>query len=460
MNPQNEPSKTAGGIIRLTSEELSSGHVDDLLKRQMSMRGGGVSRNERKWYYRSWFVFMVVGMLAAVLAWAIVEPRFDDMCYLQGPIEQMETRALAAKDGSDSGTGVLLKIRGQAVLVSSHTKDLSAKERPSRESVASLRVGQEIGVHTVLPRDAKNSDVTYAAFIETNPPVPAPGRAQMPVERQMVRQAAFSFLLFPLVAGLVGLFIGGVDGLICRLPRRALLGGGIGLAVGIAGSFVATILAGLIYTPINHYAEAEMNAAGTHLTTLGFVLQMLGRTLAWGAVGMTMGIGQGIALRSKRLLLYGFIGGVLGGLLGGLLFDPIDLLLLGADKPSAHISRLIGLAVIGAATGAMIGIVELLARDAWLRMTEGPLAGKEFLMFKDTMKLGSSPRSDIYLFNDDQVSGLHATLRTVGDDCELENNDDARPALVNGRPVRTARLRHGDRITIGRTSFVFEKRQG
>ena len=27
--------------------------------------------------------------------------------------------------------------------------------------------------------------------------------------------------------------------------------------------------------------------------------------------------------RSKRLLLYGFLGGVIGGLLGGLLFDPI-----------------------------------------------------------------------------------------------------------------------------------------
>ena len=95
-----------------------------------------------------------------------------------------------------------------------------------------------------------------------------------------------------------------------------------------------------------------------------------------------MGLGQGIALRSKRLLAYGFFGGIIGGLLGGLLFDPIDLILLGVDKPSAHWSRLIGLAVIGASVGAMIGVVELLARDAWLRMVKGPLAGKEFLLFK------------------------------------------------------------------------------
>ena len=31
--------------------------------------------------------------------------------------------------------------------------------------------------------------------------------------------------------------------------------------------------------------------------------------------------------------------------------------------------------------GAMIGIVELLARDTWLRMTQGPLSGKEFILF-------------------------------------------------------------------------------
>ncbi len=75
-------------------------------------------------------------------------------------------------------------------------------------------------------------------------------------------------------------------------------------------------------------------------------------------VGVAMGLGQGIALRSKRLLIYGLLGGVVGGLLGGMLFDPIDMIVLGPDKVSAHWSRLIGLAVIGASVGAMIGIVE------------------------------------------------------------------------------------------------------
>ena len=46
---------------------------------------------------------------------------------------------------------------------------------------------------------------------------------------------------------------------------------------------------------------------------LAFTVQLLGRTLAWTLVGMAMGLGQGIALRSKRLFIYGFLGGLLVG---------------------------------------------------------------------------------------------------------------------------------------------------
>ncbi|HUK92362.1 MAG TPA: FHA domain-containing protein, partial [Blastocatellia bacterium] len=213
------------------------------------------------------------------------------------------------------------------------------------------------------------------------------------------------------------------------------------------------------YAPITKLAMHQ-GGTGGGLSTFGFVLQLFGRSLAWALAGTAMGLGQGLALRSKRLLIYGLVGGVAGGLFGGLLFDPIYFLIVGSNSPSAHWSRLVGLAVIGAAVGAMIGIVELLARDAWLRMTQGPLSGKEFLIFKDTMKIGSSPKSDIYLFNDAAVAPHHATLRAVGDACEIECEDSVVMTLLNGRSVRRSRLRHGDEITIGRTVFLFQSRQG
>jgi pSer/pThr/pTyr-binding forkhead associated (FHA) protein len=108
----------------------------------------------------------------------------------------------------------------------------------------------------------------------------------------------------------------------------------------------------------------------------------------------------------------------------------------------------------------MIGIVELLARDTWLRMTQGPLSGKEFILFKDVMNVGCSPRSDIYLFNDSQVAPDHAVIRTVGEESEIEARDGLHPVLLNNNPVRRGRLRHGDTVGIGRTTFVFQRRRG
>jgi hypothetical protein len=265
--------------------------------------------------------------------------------------------------------------------------------------------------------------------------------------------------LFAVVAGLVGLFIGSADGLVCRLPRRAVVCGLVGLLVGLVGGFVSGLIASLAYVPLNTLAMRMSEDSGAFVSTFGFIVQLIGRSLAWAVAGLAMGLGQGIALRSKKLLFYGLIGGVIGGLFGGLLFDPIDLILGGTDVPSAHWSRLIGFAVIGLGVGAMIGVVELLARDAWMRMTQGPLTGKEFLLFKDTMSIGSSPRSDIYLFNDPLVAEHHALLRAVGDECEIETRSSTHPVLHNNRSVSRARLRHGDTVTIGRTAFVFQQRK-
>jgi len=297
-------------------------------------------------------------------------------------------------------------------------------------------------------------------YIDPDPP-PRPAGEAPHLESLQARNTAAGLLVFPVIAAMIGLAIGAADGLMCRLPRRMLLGGGIGLLAGFIGAFVTGFLANLVYAPLNQLAlEQHRGDAVASLTTFGFIVQMTGRGLAWCLAGMAMGLGQGLALRSKRLLLYGFLGGLLGGLIGGLLFDPIDLILLGVDKPSAHWARLVGFVVIGATVGGMIGVVERLARDAWLRMVEGPLAGKEFLIFKDVLRLGSSPRSEIYLFNDPDVAPKHAVLRATGDIYEIENTCQVSPACVNGAPVQRARLHPGDRITLGRTAFVFQRQRG
>ena len=447
--------------IRITKEEATSSQVDDFLKRQMSMRGDpGVTRDRsRKWYYQSWFVFMIVGAIGAFSAWAIIEPIFDDMIYIQGPITDIELGSSSSKFGALLVAGTIT-IKDQTITLLRGTKVLAPDGSKKRLDPTSLSVGQTIGVYTEYA-SARDEELALCRFVELSPKPQSAARGKMTLAHLAARSHAAGMIVFALVAGLIGLFVGAADGVICRLPRRAILCGVVGLIVGIVGGFIFSIAANLAYTPLTKLAMSQSNEdSESMLSTFGFIIQMFGRGLAWCLAGVAMGLGQGIALRSKRLLVYGLLGGVVGGLLGGLLFDPIDLMLLGPDKPSAHISRLIGFTVIGACVGAMIGLVELLARDAWLRMTQGPLSGKEFLLFKDVMNVGASPRSDIYLFNDALVAKDHAIIRSVGDECEIEARESMHPVLVNNRTVTRSRLRHGDNVTIGRTVFVFQRRKG
>lgn len=459
----------SSGIIRITAEDANSSHVDDLLKRQMSLRGEpGVTRDHgRKWYYQNWLILGLAGLLGALAAWAIIEPFFDDRLYIQGELTDVSTTEFLparSKDGKDTlefatlGRGSVV-LNGQRIYLFTGTRELKPDGSRPHLDLGTLKAGETVGVYCEYHQGAER-DVALGDFIVRSPPPQSAERAALTLEKLQGRSHTAALLLFPLVAGLIGLFIGAIDGLVCRLPGRALIGGAVGLLVGFVGGFLSSIIAHIAYAPLHKFAMAQWGDASESLNTFGFVVQMIGRALAWCLAGMAMGLGQGIALRSKRLLIYGFLGGVVGGVLGGLVFDPLDLILLGSDKPSAHWSRLAGLGIIGLCVGSMIGVVELLARDAWMRMTQGPLNGKEFLLFKDVMNIGSSPRSDIYLFNDPAVAENHAILRAVGDECEIEARQKTHSVQINNRSVARGRLRHGDSVTIGRTIFVFQRRKG
>ncbi len=488
------------GVIKISATEANSAHVDDLLRRQANLRGEtGIARDRRaSWYLQSWFVLGIAGAMAALSAWLVITPYFNDSFYIHGRITAVSGgHAAAAADAAEPGTGdgplvyaQTVSIGAQQVLVASFTKEVYTGKALRSSQIA---VGSDIGIYAVPNREedeaaeggegaqgteggkgangakvakggreSKGAGVRWIArFVDFSPDSSAP--STLTLEELARRSNATALVVFAVMAALIGLFIGAIDGVICRAYARAALSGLIGMGVGFLGGFILSIFGNLIYSPLNHIANAHMQPhEGTHaiFTVFGFFIQIMGRTLAWGLVGVSMGLGQGIALRSKRLLLFGILGGVVGGLLGGLLFDPIDLLFSGANKPSAALSRLIGFMVIGASVGATIGMVELMARDAWLRMEQGPLAGKEFLVFKDVMKVGASPSSDIYLFNDPQIQGHHATLRMVGENLEIESAQVHKRVLLNDRPITKARLRHGDRIAMGRTTFIYQKKGG
>lgn len=465
MNDQRDHRGLDSRIV-LTREELYGSHVDDLLQRNRNLQGDvGQLTGQGKWYYRNWFVFMVTGLVAAFISWALIEPYFDDNLYLQGPIKRMSVQTEVPRtlrggmDGVDfaSQTQGWVEINDIKVYISVEAV-LYQKDGPDGIAILDhLEIGQEVGVW-IDEELLEFAGLAYAGFVRSDPEPNPPDKELTTLEDLQARSTTAAFLLFPLVAGLIGLGIGAVDGVICRAPQRALFGGLVGLLVGFLGGFVATFLAGMAYVPLHETAQGILWKEDGGITASGLVLQTVSRGIAWALAGLTMGLGQGISQRSSQLATFGLVGGLVGGLIGGLLFDPIDFLISGLDHPSAHVSRMVGLCVIGAGVGLAIGLVEMMARGAWLRMVEGPLAGKEFLIFRNMMTVGSSPRSDLYLFNDSEVAEQHAILRWVGQRGEIESLRPGSPVLVNGHRVTRQQLRARDRIEIGRTVFIFEQR--
>ncbi len=88
--------------------------------------------------------------------------------------------------------------------------------------------------------------------------------------------------------------------------------------------------------------------------------------------------------------------------------------------------------------------------DAHLEVASGrhPLAG-------DRVVIGRSPRSDVVLDADGQVSRTHAVLDRIAGRWILRDAGSRNGTRVNGEPVRgRVRLRAGDEIRIGRSTLL------
>ncbi len=269
-----------------------------------------------------------------------------------------------------------------------------------------------------------------------------------------------ALLIFPTVAAGIGLFLGAAEGIICRNPLRAVRCGAVGLGIGFVGGLVTIFPAGILFVLMSGLALSiwDNPVEGEMPTGLALLVFIMGRGAAWAVAGIPAGIGQGVALREKKVVINGLVGGVLGGLIGGLLFDPISLVLT-ADDGQATYSRAVGFATIGLFVGLFVGLVEGWTKTAWLLMRKGPLAGKQFIMFKDTTVLGSSPKADIYLFKDDGIEPRHALITNRGGRFEIEDCNTPDGTYVNGIPVTRTILRDGDKIVLGKTVLEFSVKE-
>lgn len=241
------------------------------------------------------------------------------------------------------------------------------------------------------------------------------------------------------LGALIGLFLGLVSGYFQgstkHMTKGALLGGMIGAAAGSVGIGFGNVLYGI--TGI--------------------------RFLGWAIMGGVIGLAEGAVGMSWKRAYYGLIGGILGGALGGFLFDVVGTLfgptLVSMQRAEqaeiGTIPRAIGFSVTGLGIGLLIGVVEAIARKAWVRLVLGRNEGKDWPIDAAQTFLGRAEDAHVPLRGDMNVAPFHACIRKEGPGWMIYDMQTPIGIAVNGQPTRQATLNHGDTFQIGTYTLQF-----
>jgi hypothetical protein len=251
-------------------------------------------------------------------------------------------------------------------------------------------------------------------------------------------------LIFPLMVIFMSLGFGVAEGIVERSAQKVALRGVLSLVIGAPLGFVFYFVANMVF----NICLSVVHDLG--VSSADNPIYWLARAVAWIVFGVAGGVVYGLVGQSGKKCLYGIIGGMLGAGIGGLAFDPINLVL-----GTAALSRAFGMMIFGAATGVAMGLVESALKSRWLFVTAGPLAGKQFILYKPFTSMGSRQGCDIYLFKDPSVLPAHANIEVRGNRLWLSASG---VVVVNGQQVQQRALSHGDLVQIGRYSFNYQEK--
>ncbi len=251
--------------------------------------------------------------------------------------------------------------------------------------------------------------------------------------------------MMPMVVTLQCVGFAIAESIVERSGKKAVVRGLLALPLGIVLAFVFDFAAEIIFR------IGIAIAAGAGAQTFRNPAFWVARGVAWMVFGAAGGVVYGIVGQSSKKTLYGALGGVIGAGIGGMIFDPIVMITKGGAT-----SRAVGFALLGMATGVAIGLVESALKDRWLYVTAGPLAGKQFILYKARTLIGSDQKCDIYLFKDSNVLPEHAVVEIAGTRVQLRSLG---PVYVSGQPTRLQVLQSGNSVQIGRYAFRYSERQ-
>jgi hypothetical protein len=288
-------------------------------------------------------------------------------------------------------------------------------------------------------------------------------------------------------AALIGWGIGRVLSPEAEIGKVGIMGAFLGLSVALGLGFVDA----LWNVPMRQFGQVLARVGTAVLVGLvgGLLGGMLGQVLysatggmglflvvGWTLTGLLVGISIGTfevlssMIRKADLsgswkkLINGLIGGTAGGLLGGIL----ALLLRTAAArifSDKDVEKLLsptatGFVALGICIGLLIGLAQVILREAWIKIESGRRAGREMILSKEKTTIGRAEACDIGLFGDNAIERLHAQILLAGNRYYLEDAKTAAGTFINDQPVAgRVPLRSGDRIRVGNSVLCFRERQ-
>lgn len=412
--------------IRVSWEEVQSAKVDEALKHQDALARAQVhvqqqgslppTPNQPQGYsssiwYNTLFYMGIFGVIGGLLAWMTGE-----IAWKMDPKQFVDFQ--------------------EAVLVA---QEVEAAIRDGR-----MTEGEGNSIFQRLESQLATNSYFQISSDKTIPQAERDKRIKSMSESDQTKMTILNLIWMSLCGVFLGLALSVAEPIVSRNYRAAVINGSVGATLGLLGGIGVSLFVNNLY---------QAMVGGGSGVSRSLFHQILARGIAWSILGAFLSLGPGIVMKNGKKLAIGLTGGVLGGLLGGIIFDPIAIV-----TSSAPTSRLFGIVSIGGLAGLGTGLIENAAKTGWLRVLAGLIAGKQFILYRNPTYVGSSPQCEIYLFKDLMVRPRHAAIHIVSGGFEIENQEIGSGTFVNGQAISRVRLRNGDHIQIGSTTFVFQEK--
>ncbi len=172
--------------------------------------------------------------------------------------------------------------------------------------------------------------------------------------------------------------------------------------------------------------------------------------LVWTLIGLGIGFVTGITKQNTQRRRRFILGGMASGFISGVVYSCFNSNIYNTTARNIATSILISIIISFA-----LGVLEQLTKRASLRIIEGKKYGKEYLILNRKTYIGSNNENSIVLKKDLKVAPRHLVI--FNDDNKFILIDYKSPigTLVNGQHVSHAVLKHGDKITLGKSTLEF-----